>query len=65
MAGHAQVTVATACPAEGCDATNNVTVVGEHADSVYRMVYCETCEVWYGAKIVITASGAGTYYVLN
>uniref|UniRef100_A0A6M3J0Z9 Uncharacterized protein n=1 Tax=viral metagenome TaxID=1070528 RepID=A0A6M3J0Z9_9ZZZZ len=65
MADHAQVTVTTACPAAGCDATNDVTVEGDHGDSKYKMVYCTTCEVWYGAKIVITASGAGTYYVLN
>ena len=65
MADHAQVTVATACPAFGCVATNDVTVEGDHADTKYRMVLCATCDVWYGASIIITASGAGTYYVLD
>lgn len=65
MADHAQVTVTTDCPADGCAATNDVTVEGDHAASKYRMVECATCDVWYGVKIVITASGAATEYVLD
>jgi len=53
------------CPADGCAGTEVVRVWGQNGDSLYRTVYCTTCEVSWTIKVVVTVSGAVTNYVID